>query len=178
MAGTRFLIPVLVSLAAIFGVPPAFGQEKDQPVRPVRPEPPRRYFPRTGPEGDAMRDRVFRELQKLTPEQRDELWRAVWAVLNMPADKRQAVLGFDEERRNKARQEIESAIGESGAQLDEARKKAFIHRYFEERKAIEERLRKESDEKRSELVRQMRERLRTEFGPATAPAIRTTNEPK
>jgi len=174
MVGSRFFILVLALLA----VPPAFGQEKDHPDRPVRPEAPRRYFPRPGPEGDGMRDRVSRELQKLTPEQRDELWRAVWAVLNMPADKRQIVIGFDEERRKKARQEIDSAIGESGAQLDEARKKAFVHRYFEERKAIEERLRKESDEKRHELVRQMKERLRVEFGPAATPAIRAGAEPK
>lgn len=174
MVGSRFLIVIL----GVVAVSPAFGQEKAPPDRPVRPEPPRRYFPRPGPEGDGMRDRVFRELQKLTPEQREELWRAVWAVLNMPADKRQSVLGFDEERRNKARQEIESAIGESGAQLDETRKRAFAHRYFEERKMIEERLRKESDEKRHDLVRQMRERLRKEFAPATAPAIQTRTEPK
>jgi hypothetical protein len=111
----------------------------------------------------------MRELQKLSPERRADLWKVVWAVLNLPPDKRQMLLGMDEERRNKAREEIDRAIQEIGLQLDEEGKKAFVMRYFEERRQIEETLRKESDEKRRQLVREMRERLKTAAGsPANA----------
>ena len=73
----------------------------------MKPEPPKRFFHHPGPESDAMRDRAMRELQKLSPEKRADLWRAVWTVLNLPPEKRQMLLGMDEERRRVAREEID-----------------------------------------------------------------------
>ena len=169
MAGSRSFIAILAAVAAGCLTAPAFAQEKEKADRPSRPEPARRFFPRSGPEADAERERVAREIQKLSPEQRAEVWRVVWAVLRMPMDKRRAILGFEEDRRNKAREEITRAMEESGIQLDETRKRTFMQRYFEERKAIEEQLRKESDEKRRQLVREMRERLRKEFDAGSVP---------
>ena len=115
-----------------------------------------------------MRERAMRELQKLSPEQRADLWKAVWAVINLPPEKRQMVLGMDEERRKFAREEIERAMSDNGLQLDEERQKVFVKRYFEERRAIEEKLRKESDEKRRQLLGEMRARLKQEFETAAA----------
>ena len=115
-----------------------------------------------------MRERAMHELQKLSPEQRADLWKAVWAVINLPPEKRQMLLGVDEERRRQAREEIERALSENGIQLEEERKKQFFRRYFEERRAIEEKLRKESDEKRHQLLGEMRARLKQEFEAATA----------
>jgi hypothetical protein len=118
-----------------------------------------------------MRERAMRELQKLSPEKRADLWRAVWSVLNLPPEKRQMLLGWEDDRRKMAREEIERAISDNGLQLDEERKKAFATRYFEERRTIEETLRKESEEKRRQLVGAMRARLKQEFGSAaSAPA--------
>ncbi len=125
-------------------------------------------FPHFGPEGDAMRERAMHELQKLTPEQRANLWKTVWAVINLPAEKRQALLGIEDERRRFARDEIERAISDFGLQLDEARKQRFVQRYFEERRTIEETLRRESDEKRRQLVNAMRQRLKQEFETVSA----------
>ena len=116
-----------------------------------------------GPEADAMRDRAMRELQKLSPEKRADLWKAVWAVINLPPEKRQMLLGMEDERRKFAREEIDRAMSENGLQLDEERKKLFFRRYFEERRAIEEKLRKESDEKRRQLLGEMRAKLKQEF---------------
>lgn len=113
----------------------------------------------------------MRELQKLSPEKRSDLWRAVWSVLNLPPEKRQMLLGLEDDRRKMAREEIERAISDNGLQLDEERRRAFIARYFEERRTIEETLRKESEEKRRQLVGAMRARLKQEFGSAQgAPA--------
>ena len=114
-----------------------------------------------------MRERAMRELQKLTPEKRADLWKAVWTVLNLPPEKRQMLLGMEEERRKLAREEIERAINDNGLQLDEEKKKHFVQRYFEERRAIEETLRKEAEEKRRQLLGAMRERLKLEFGSAS-----------
>lgn len=110
-----------------------------------------------------MRERAMRELQKLSPEQRADIWKAVWAVLNLPPEKRQMVLGMDEDRRKVAREEIERAMSDAGLQLDEEKKKRFVGRYFEERRTIEEKLRKESEEKRRHFLGEMRARLKQEF---------------
>lgn len=115
-----------------------------------------------------MRERAMRELQKLSPEKRADLWKAVWTVLNLPPEKRQMLLGMEDDRRKMAREEIERTISDNGLQLDEERKKAFFTRYFEERRAIEEGIRKESEEKRRQLLGAMRERLKQEFGSAVA----------
>ena len=114
-----------------------------------------------------MRDRAMRDLQKLSPEQRADIWKAVWAVLNLPAEKRQMIFGMDEDRRKLAREEIDRAMSDSGLQLDEERRKHFFRRYFEERRTIEEKLRKDSDEKRRQFLGEMRARLKQEFETVT-----------
>lgn len=122
-----------------------------------------------------MRERATKELEKLTPEQRAEIWRSVWAVLKLPADKRQAIISTDEDRRKKAREEIEQMLQENGIQLEEGRKRQFFHRYFEERRGVEEKLRKEQEERRPGLVREMNERLKKEFGTvAPAPDVKAS----
>ncbi|MEO6738629.1 MAG: hypothetical protein ABIP20_00145 [Chthoniobacteraceae bacterium] len=157
-------------LVAVSGAEPPPASDRPPGEKPKPGETPRRFFHHGngGPEADAMRDRAMHELQKLSPEQRADLWKAVWAVINLPPEKRQMLLGVDEERRKQAREEIERALSENGIQLDEERKKQFFRRYFEERRAIEEKLRKESDEKRHQLLGEMRARLKQEFETATA----------
>ena len=110
-----------------------------------------------------MRDRAMRELQKLSPEQRADLWKTVWAVLNLPPEKRQALLGMDEDRRKIAREEIDHAMSDGGLKLDDEKRMLFVRRYFEERRTIEEKLRKDADEKRRQFLGEMRARLKQEF---------------
>ena len=115
-----------------------------------------------------MRERAMHELQKLSPEKRADLWKAVWTVINLPPEKRQILLGMDEERRKFAREEIDRAMSDSGLRLDEEKRQLFVRRYFEERRTIEEKLRKETDEKRRQLLGEMRARLKQEFETAAA----------
>ena len=115
-----------------------------------------------------MRERAMHELQKLSPEKRADLWKAVWTVINLPPEKRQMLLGMDEERRKFAREEIDRAMSDSGLRLDEEKRQLFVRRYFEERRTIEEKLRKETDEKRRQLLGEMRARLKQEFETAAA----------
>ena len=169
MAASRPVLALLIGIGASgiaalsMAQPPPERTPGDRPPMPEQPK----HFPHRGPgpipESDAMRERAMRELQKLSPEQRADLWKAVWAVINLPPEKRQMVLGMDEERRKFAREEIERAMSDSGIQLDEEKRKMFVKRYYEERRAIEEKLRKESDEKRRQLLGEMHVRLKKEF---------------
>lgn len=199
MAASRSFFALLI--ASTLGVPafaqepppPPEGQRPEPPKEEQRPNFPRRPFfgrgpegkggpdwkgspgnpggQQPGPDGAVMRDRAMREIQKLTPEQRSEVWRCVWAVLNLPAEKRQQLLGQDDDRRKKMREQIEQALKDNGIELNDENKRRFFHRYFEERRAIEEKLRKDEAERRQALMREMAEKLKKEFSaaPATPP---------
>ncbi len=179
MARRRSFLTLLSNLAVCGLTAVATAQPPPEPASGDKPKPaetPKRFFhrggpgPSPGPEADAMRERAMRELQKLSPEQRADLWKAVWAVINLPPEKRQSLLGMEDERRKFAREEIERAMADSGFQLDEEKKKLFARRYFEERRTIEEKLRKESEEKRRQLIGEMRAKLKQEFGAPVKPA--------
>ncbi len=111
------------------------------------------------------------EIEKLTPEQRSEVWKCVWAVLHLPTEKRQMLLEQDEDRRKKMREQIEQALKDNGIEIKDENKRQFFRRYFEERRAIEEKLHKDEGERRQALMREMAEKLKKEFNsaPSTPP---------
>jgi len=111
----------------------------------------------------------MRELQKLSPEQRERIWKVVIAVLNSPEEKRIDFLSNEDERRSKIREQIEQAIKMIGVPIPDDRKRSFFHKYFEGRRAIEERIRKEDEEKRQSYIGQFHEELKKEFGAPQPP---------
>jgi hypothetical protein len=129
------------------------------------------------PEAEADRDRAQRELLRLTPEQRQKVWRAVLAVMNLPEDKRDSLINTEEERRNKVREQIEQAIKDIGVPIPDDRKRRFFRTYFEGRRSIEEQLRKEGDERRAALTRELHERLKKDFGPEPTQQTQQQVEP-
>src|SRR5688572_13404167 len=76
---------------------------------------------------EQMQERALRDLEKLTPEQRNEVWRAVWAVLNLPQEKKQEIIGMDEERRKKMREEIDRTIQAIGVKIPDDQRRKFFH---------------------------------------------------
>ncbi len=116
-------------------------------------------------------DNVRRALEALTPEQRkrfaDNLVR--WA--NLSPEEKKALRDKEEVRKKLVEQETDAAIQESGLQLEGDRREQFIKRYGEGRRLIEEQLRKEMGEKRKPLVRELVNRLRTEFATEGTPAV-------
>jgi hypothetical protein len=115
------------------------------------------------PEAVAMKEQAKKEFEKMTPEQRQKFWGNFKTWLDMPAEQRERATKMHEDRFQRARDEIRGLIEKSGLTLDDAQKKRFYERYFEERRAIEEKLRKEFDERRKPLLVEMEEKLKAEF---------------
>jgi hypothetical protein len=116
-------------------------------------------------------DNVRRALDALTPEQRKRFQENILRWVNLPPEEKKALRDREEVRRKVMQQEVEAAIQDSGLQLDGDRREQFVKRYAEERRRIEEQLRKETNEKRKPLVHEMVARLKAEFSaPAETPA--------
>jgi hypothetical protein len=81
----------------------------------------------------------------------------------MTADDKKSLRDLQETRRKHMQEEIDEAITQSGLQLDPERRQMFVKRYSEERKKIEEALRKETEEKRGPRLEELRNRLKSEF---------------
>ncbi|HYR57507.1 MAG TPA: hypothetical protein VEO95_02710 [Chthoniobacteraceae bacterium] len=116
-------------------------------------------------------ENVRRALDALTPEQRKRFQENFVRWANLAPEEKKALLDREELRKKVIQQEVEVAIQESGLQLDGERRAQFVRRYGEERRKIEEQLRKETNEKRKPLVHELIGRLKTEFStPAATPA--------
>lgn len=73
-------------------------------------------------------------------------------------------------RREKIALEIQQAINKSGLKLDDDQREVYALRYTQERRKIEETLRREMDQKRQVMVGEMLDRLKVEFAASVAPA--------
>jgi hypothetical protein len=160
LAGT--LVSALAQTATpVPGASPKEG--KHQPWFPGRPA-------EGAPSGPAF-ENVRKALEALTPEQRkrfaDNLVR--WA--NLSPEEKKALRDKEEVRKKLVEQETDAAIKESGLQLEGDRREQFAKRYSEGRRLIEEQLRKEMAEKRKPLVRDLVNRLRTEFANEGTPTV-------
>ena len=113
-------------------------------------------------------DNVRRALDALTPEQRKRFQENIVRWSNLPPEEKKALRDREEVRKKFMQQEVDAAIQNSGLQLDSGRREQFVKRYAEERRKIEEQLRKETNEKRKPLVRDMIGRLKTEFSVTVA----------
>jgi hypothetical protein len=114
-------------------------------------------------------ENVRRALDALTPEQRKRFQENIVRWANLPPEEKKVLRDREEVRKRVMQQEVEAAMANSGLQLEGERRAEFIKRYGEERRKIEEQLRKETNEKRKPLVHEMINRLKTEF--SAAPAV-------
>lgn len=116
-------------------------------------------------------ENVRKAIDALTPEQRKRFQEnfARWA--NMSPEAKKALRDRDEFRRKRMAEDVDAAIRGLGVELDKERREQFAKRYVEERRKIEEQIRREIDEKRRPLVQEMVARLKQEFSapPADAP---------
>jgi len=123
-------------------------------------------FMRPGNQGDfaqKLYDRLSPE-EKQQYQENFERWKA------LPQEERQALLMSERNRKEKMAQNIQDALKNTGLQLDKDHQEVFNLRYTQERRKIEEQLRKEMEEKRRPLIKEMLERLKKEFE-----AVQTTS---
>jgi hypothetical protein len=125
-----------------------------------------------GANGPAF-DNVRKALEALTPEQRKRFQENLLRWANLSPEEKKALREREEVRKQVIEEETNTAIQESGLQLDPDRREQFVKRYAEGRRQIEEQLRKDMAEKRKPLVRDLINRLRSEFaaeGTTSAPS--------
>ena len=170
MAGVmKRLLTVCAPLAA--ALPAAWAQTPPEP--PSQP-PPRRPGWFGGPRGEMRRpeggspegekfENVRRALDALTPEQRKRFQENFLRWSNLSPEEKKSLADREIFRRKKIAEEIDAALKEAGLELDAERRELFTRRYGEERHRIEEQLRKELDEKRRPLLKDVIARLKAEF---------------
>lgn len=154
--------------AAIAFAGAAFAE--DAPANQKRPdgEPPSLRRPGAGglaPEFGNIR----RALETLSPEQRQRFVENLKRWSNLPPEEKKALADRDGLRRKKMTEEIDAAMNETGLKLEGERRAAFAKRYIEERRKLEEQLRKEMDEKRQPLLNELTAKMKAEFSAETAP---------
>ncbi len=133
-----------------------------------------------GPEKKKRKDRdatpspefenVRKALDALTPEQRKRFQENFVRWSNLSPEEKKALRDREEVRKKFMDQELQAAIQETGLQLDGERRQQFLKRYAQERRKIEEQLRKETQEKRKPMVKEMIGRLKEEFSSGTVAA--------
>lgn len=129
----------------------------------------RRRFLEDGTPSPEMQN-ARKALEALTPGQRTRFQENFLRWANLTPEEKKALLDREELRRKMMQAEVEAVIQESGLKLEGGRREEFVKRYTEERRKIEEQLRKEINEKRKPLVRDLIGRLQTEFANPAAPA--------
>jgi len=136
--------------------PPGF-EKKNKPNRP---------FFKSGDPAD-FAQKLF---DRMTPEEKERFKENFERWKTLPPEERQALMMHEKMRRERMLQEIDEAIKKTALQLDKDRREMFALRYAQERRKIEEQLRREMEEKRRPLLKEMIERLSREFSAQATPS--------
>ena len=102
-------------------------------------------------------------MSPMSPEQRERFEKNLKRWRELPPEVRAELRKNSDFRRNQMHREIDDAVAKTGLELSPERKKLFAEKFTNERRAIEEELRKERDRKRSEAIGKLIENLREEF---------------
>ena len=125
---------------------------------------------RPPPKDDGPAGPFKKRLEQMSPEEREhfqENWKR-WKQMGDGERKDWQQRAMDE--RERIRKIIDDTISNLGLNLDQDQRQVFVLRYRQERRKIEEALRKEFDDKRTREVDAMLQRLKTEFStPKPAP---------
>ncbi len=120
-----------------------------------------------------------RRLQQMTPEERQKLLENTQKWKSMSKEERQAIRLQAKLRRERMEKSVDDLAKKNGWTLSPERRQELLERFAEERRNIEEILRKEMDEKRRPMIKEMIEKLKMEFSPgaASSPTATPTASP-
>lgn len=108
-------------------------------------------------------ENVRRAIEALTPEQRRRFRENFKRWADLSSDEKRTLRDRDQVRKKRMVDEIDEAIRESGLTLTPEQRERYGKRYAQERRPVEEMLRRESEEKRKPLVQALVEKLKGEF---------------
>ena len=143
------------------------AQDSPRPEKTPEAASPAPRRPGAGPLGQEFGN-VRRALEALTPEQRQRFIENLKRWSNLPPEEKKALADRDGFRRKKMAEEIDAAVSDTGLTLEGERRALFAKRYVEERRKLEGQLRKELEEKRRPLLKELATRLKAEFSAETA----------
>jgi Spy/CpxP family protein refolding chaperone len=106
---------------------------------------------------------VRRAIEALSPEQRKRFEENFHKWANLPPEEKKSLRDREEMRRKRMADDIEQALASSGLSLTEEQKAHFARRYAEERRKLEEELRREMNEKRKPGIENIVSQLSREF---------------
>ncbi|MEI6350541.1 MAG: hypothetical protein WCP06_05480 [Verrucomicrobiota bacterium] len=103
-------------------------------------------------------------LDSLNPAQRRRFAENFERWKNLPPTKQAELRKHEQIRIKQMLKEVNEAIEQNGLKLSQEQRQLFTYRFAQERRTIEENLRKEMDEKRGQAVEQLISELVAEFG--------------
>lgn len=160
------LLPLAILAAAVPGVWAQPAPDKAPPPPKGKPE---------GTPCEAPLERFKKKLERLPPEERERFrqnWEK-WKKMSEP--EREAFRQKMKAERDRARQVIDAAIADAGLSLDATQREVFARRYREERRKIEEEIKREVEKLRATKIGAALERLKAEFrSGAAAPSATPT----
>jgi len=107
--------------------------------------------------------------ENVTQEERQKFKENLERWRKLTPEKRAELRDKEETRRQHMLEEINCAIDQSGLNLDRDQLQIYALRYVQERRKVEEQLRKDIEERRKNLLDQMNQRLTKEFAPLSHP---------
>lgn len=116
-----------------------------------------------GPFGGPDSEKARQAFQQMTPEEKERWVKSFKQFSDLPPEKKMEIFHRSEYFRKKMKEDVEDALKQSGLNLSDEQKKKFAERYFEERRVMEEDLRKQMDELRKPKIQALVEKLKTEF---------------
>ena len=172
---------IRLAAVAVFPILPAVAQESSPAPQaaPSGSKPP--LAPQSRQEPGAKPPDQFEDarriFEKFSPEERQHFRENLQRWRNMPDQEKTAMRDREQARREKIAQEMDESMQKSGLHLDPDRREVYALRYAQERRKIEDKLRKEMEEKRRPLMQEMLNRLKTEFSSAAAPTVTPIDSP-
>jgi len=115
------------------------------------------------PFGGPDSEKARQAFQQMTPEEKERWVKSFKQFSELSPEKKMEIFQRGEYFRKKMREDVEDALKQSGLNLSDEQKKKFAERYFEERRVMEEELRKQMEELRKPKVQALVEKLKTEF---------------
>jgi hypothetical protein len=107
--------------------------------------------------------------ENVTPDERQKFKENLERWKKLTPDKRAELRDKEEKRREQMIGEINCAIDQSGLNLDRDHLQLYALRYVQERRRVEEDLRRDMEQRRKALLEQMHDRLTTEFSAYSRP---------